>query len=118
MVFRLNDSFVFPDARLADEDGLIAVGGDLHPDRILLAYKKGIFPWFSKGYPILWWSPDPRLILRPGKFKISDSLKHTLKSGKFRVTIDHCFGDVIHQCSIVPRKDQDGTWITPGMKKA
>lgn len=118
MVFRLNKNHVFPDPRLAEEDGLIAVGGDLNPERVLMAYAKGIFPWFSKGYPIMWWSPDPRLVLFPENFKITASLKQTIRSEKYKVTMDICFADVINQCARVPREDQDGTWITTGMKKA
>ncbi|MHC1706932.1 MAG: leucyl/phenylalanyl-tRNA--protein transferase [Bacteroidales bacterium] len=118
MVFRLPKEHIFPDPRLAEEDGLLAVGGDLDPDRILCAYKQGIFPWFSKGNPILWWSPDPRLVLFPEKFKISPSFRQTLKNGKFRVSLDTCFREVITKCARTPRKDQDGTWITSGMKKA
>ncbi|MCX6270996.1 MAG: leucyl/phenylalanyl-tRNA--protein transferase [Bacteroidetes bacterium] len=118
MVFRLSEQFVFPDPSLADEDGLVAVGGDLHPNRLLEAYRQGIFPWFSKGYPIMWWSPDPRLILYPSAFTISHSLHQTLKKKKYSVTINHWFSGVIEACADAERKEQDGTWITEGMKKA
>jgi leucyl/phenylalanyl-tRNA--protein transferase len=117
-VYRLSKDLVFPNPRLADETGLLAVGGDLSPERLLLAYYNGIFPWFSKGDPILWWSPDPRMILYPEKFKVSHSLKQLLKNGKYQVRYDTAFSDVITHCAAVTRKDQEGTWITPKMKNA
>lgn len=118
MVFELNNTFDFPDPRLADPDGLLATGGDLNPERIIQAYKKGIFPWFSAGDPILWWSPDPRLVLFPDQLKISRSLSQTIRSERFSTTMNTCFPEVIRQCSNVPRPGQDGTWITRGMIKA
>ncbi|HRY33942.1 MAG TPA: leucyl/phenylalanyl-tRNA--protein transferase [Bacteroidales bacterium] len=118
MIFELTARHVFPDPVLADEDGLVAVGGDLHPDRLLQAYRRGIFPWFNPGDPILWWSPDPRMILYPERFRISKSLSQRLRSGKFRVTFNQAFESVIDHCAAVPRKDQAGTWITPDMKEA
>jgi leucyl/phenylalanyl-tRNA--protein transferase len=118
MIFRLTDEYVFPDPSLAEEDGLLAVGGDLRPDRIVAAYTQGIFPWFSPGDPILWWSPDPRLVLFPDNFKISSSLRQTLKSEVYTVTFDSCFEEVIRQCSLTRRKDQKGTWITAAMIRA
>ncbi|MBK7212776.1 MAG: leucyl/phenylalanyl-tRNA--protein transferase [Bacteroidales bacterium] len=109
---------VFPDPDEADESGLLAVGGDLSIERLKLAYSQGIFPWYEDGMPILWWSPDPRMILFPSKMIISHSLKQTVKKHKFTVTFDKAFSKVIEECSFTPRKDQDGTWITREMKHA
>jgi len=108
----------FPSPNLADEDGLLAFGGDLSVQRLVLAYSSGIFPWFSDGSPIMWWSPDPRLVLIPEEFKLSESLLRVIKSGEFEITTDTAFAEVIDACSSVPRKDQDGTWITDSMKNA
>jgi leucyl/phenylalanyl-tRNA--protein transferase len=110
--------FDFPDPDQADKDGLLAVGGDLSPDTLLTAYSLGIFPWFSEGSPILWWSPDPRLVLFPGRLKVSASLRQIIKSEKFSIRFDSNFEQVISQCALVKRKDQDGTWITSGMQQA
>ena len=99
---------LFPDPRKASVEGLVAFGGDLHPDRVLRAYREGIFPWYSEGDPILWWSPDPRLLLYPDQIKISRSLKKSLK--KFSVTADKAFGKVIRSCRMVRMGD---TWILP-----
>jgi len=111
-VFRLTDSLVFPDPDLADEEGLLAVGGDLSPERLLLAYSLGIFPWYSRRSPILWWSPDPRLILIPSEIKISRSLRQTIKKNPFRVTVDTAFSEVIRKCASVHTKEDGETWIT------
>jgi len=108
----------FPSPRLAPDEGLLAYGGDLDPKRLLAAYKKGIFPWYSQGEPILWWSPNPRLLLFPEKFKVRKSFKRVLRSGKFTVTFDTHFSDVISYCASVPRKGQESTWIVPEMKEA
>lgn len=105
----------FPNVYDADADGLIAVGGDLSAERLLLAYSEGIFPWFSKGEPILWWSPDPRMVLYPQDLKVSSSMKQLLASGPFSFSMDSAFREVMENCSAVPRKDQDGTWITDDM---
>ena len=99
---------LFPDPRYAGSEGLVAFGGDLHPDRVLRAYREGIFPWYSEGDPILWWCPDPRMVLYPGDIRISRSLKKSLK--KFRVTTDTAFGRVIRSCRMVRMGD---TWILP-----
>ncbi len=109
----------FPDVALAlrDPDGLLAVGGDLSPARIIAAYRQGVFPWYSESQPILWWSPDPRSVLFPEHLKISRSLRKTLKKNRFRVTIDEAFRQVIEGCA-APRKGETGTWITPEMKRA
>ena len=109
---------VFPEPDEADESGLLAIGGDLSIERLKLAYSQGIFPWYEDGMPILWWSPDPRMVLFPSKMIISHSLKQTVKKHKFTVTFDKAFSKVIEQCSFTPRKDQDGTWITREMKHA
>jgi leucyl/phenylalanyl-tRNA--protein transferase len=114
----LTDTLWFPNPETADEDGLLAVGGDLSVARLLLAYNSGIFPWFEDDQPILWWSPDPRMILFPEKFKISKSLRKTLKSEKFKITFNQNFPEVIQYCATVPRKGQAGTWITKEMQKA
>jgi leucyl/phenylalanyl-tRNA--protein transferase len=117
-IFRLVEDMVFPPPDYADPSGLIAVGGDLSSERLLEAYRVGIFPWYSDDQPILWWSPDPRFILEPDEFKISRSLKKTLQRKIFQVTFDRVFEDVIAACSTVPREGQRGTWITPEMRDA
>jgi len=109
---------VFPPPDYADPSGLIAVGGDLSSERLLEAYRVGIFPWYSDEQPILWWSPDPRFILEPDGFKISRSLQKTLQRKIFQVTFDRVFEDVIAACSTVPREGQRGTWITREMRDA
>ncbi|MFH1001535.1 MAG: leucyl/phenylalanyl-tRNA--protein transferase [Bacteroidota bacterium] len=117
-VFQLTDEYIFPNPELADEEGLLAVDGDLKPERILLAYSQGIFPWFSEGSRILWWSPNPRLLLIPAKMKRSKSLIRTLKSGKFEVRIDTNFESVIKYCAQTKRKDENGTWLVNEMIQA
>jgi len=117
-IFRLVDDMVFPPPDYADPSGLIAVGGDLSSERLLEAYRVGIFPWYSDEQPILWWSPDPRFILEPDEFKISRSLQKTLQRKIFQVTFDRVFEDVIAACSTVPREGQRGTWITREMRDA
>lgn len=108
----------FPDPDEADESGLLAIGGDLSIDRLKLAYSKGIFPWYEDGMPILWWSPDPRMVLFPEKMIISHSLKQSLKRNQFAFSIDKAFEKVIVNCSHTPRKGEEGTWITREMKNA
>lgn len=117
-VFRLPDEIVFPSPELAGEDGLLAVGGDLSVERLLLAYSMGIFPWYSDDSPILWWSPDPRLVLNPGDLRVSRSLRQAIKKGKYRTTLDNAFEMVIRSCAESPRKDEAGTWITEDMIEA
>ncbi|HSH69304.1 MAG TPA: leucyl/phenylalanyl-tRNA--protein transferase [Deferrisomatales bacterium] len=109
----------FPPVELAltDPDGLLAIGGDLSPSRLLEAYRHGIFPWFSEGQPILWWSPDPRAVLFPDRLHISRSLGKTLRRGRFRVTADRAFREVVAGCA-APRSGHDGTWITGEMADA
>lgn len=112
------DSFPDVSSALQEPDGLLAVGGDLSAERLLNAYASGIFPWYSDGQPILWWSPDPRSVLYPDKLKISRSLGKTLRKGVFEVTMNHAFRDVILACANTPRQEQDGTWITDEMIEA
>jgi leucyl/phenylalanyl-tRNA--protein transferase len=109
----------FPDASLAlrDPDGLLAIGGDLSPARLLEAYRHGIFPWYSDDQPILWWSPDPRMVLYPQHLKISRRLRRTLKRGVYRVTINQAFTEVMARCT-TPRREGEGTWITNEMQTA
>ena len=106
----------FPDPALAETepDGLLAVGGDLSPERLVNAYRQGIFPWYSAGQPLLWWSPDPRMVLFPERLHVSRSLRRTLRRGTFEVTFDRDFGAVIRACA-APRDDGGGTWITAQM---
>jgi len=111
-VFQLTDELIFPPPHLAADNGLLAVGGDLSPERLLLAYRMGIFPWFSDGDPILWWSPAPRLILEPNWLRISKRLQRTIRKGAFRVTLDTAFSQVITSCAQVPRRHEQSTWIT------
>jgi leucyl/phenylalanyl-tRNA--protein transferase len=118
VIFRLDKRIVFPDPSLAEEDGLLAVGGDLSTHRLLLAYHNGIFPWYSDDTPILWYSPHERFVLFPDELKISKSMRRALRSERFRVTNDQNFAGVINACSTVNRKDQPGTWITADMKDA
>ncbi len=105
----------FPDVSEATEDGLLAIGGDLSVNRLLLAYKNGIFPWFSEGEPILWWSPNPRFVLFPEKLKISKSMKQILRNKNYTVTVNKAFKEIITECSQIKRHEQGGTWITESM---
>lgn len=117
-VFRLTDELAFPPADFADDEGLLAVGGDLSTERLLVAYRNGIFPWYSGGQPILWWSPNPRMILWPEELHVSRSLKRVVKRGVFRVTADTAFEEVVYGCATTPRRGERGTWITPAMHHA
>ena len=117
-IFRLVDEPVFPPPDYADPSGLLAVGGDLSSERLLEAYRLGIFPWYSDDQPILWWSPDPRFVLQLEDFHLSRSLRKTLRQGIFQVTIDRAFDEVIAACAAVPRIGQNGTWITSEMQEA
>jgi leucyl/phenylalanyl-tRNA--protein transferase len=114
----LNDEIKFPDPSSADKDGLLAIGGDLSHERLLLAYTHGIFPWFSDDSPIQWWSPDPRMVLIPGEFKRSKSLSQTIRRGKFEISFDRDFKNVIKNCAEAGRREEEGTWITPEMISA
>jgi leucyl/phenylalanyl-tRNA--protein transferase len=117
-IHRLGRTLAFPDPALAEPDGLLAVGGDLSPGRLLAAYARGIFPWYDERSPILWWSPDPRLVLFPAELHVSRSLARTLRRGTYRITADTAFERVIRRCAEKPRRGQRGTWITPEMVDA
>ncbi|PIE82845.1 MAG: leucyl/phenylalanyl-tRNA--protein transferase [Candidatus Contendobacter odensis] len=109
--------FPHPHHALIEPNGLLAVGGNLNPRRLLNAYRQGIFPWYSAGQPILWWSPDPRLVLLPEAIRVSRSLRKTLRKGMFNVTADAAFDTVVRACA-EPRRSESGTWITPEMHRA
>lgn len=114
----LGNAMVFPPAETAGPDGLLALGGDLEPERLLLAYRSGIFPWFSDDSLLLWWSPDPRMVLFPKDLRVSRSMRRLMEKEVFRVTRNQCFERVIAACAEVSRKGQEGTWITSGMEAA
>src|SRR5690606_29970241 len=114
----LTEKLWIPNPTEATSDGLLAIGGDLSTERLLLAYHSGIFPWFEDDQPILWWSPDPRMVLFTKNFKVSKSLRKTLKSEKFRITFNQNFAEVIKNCATVLRKGQAGTWITQEMQRS
>jgi leucyl/phenylalanyl-tRNA--protein transferase len=114
----LTGKIEFPDVNEASEDGLLAVGGDLSPQRLLYAYQNGIFPWFDSAEPILWWSPDPRFVLFPKDLKVSKSMLKVLKNKQFKITENQAFNDVINQCAKIKRNNQQGTWITKEMINA
>lgn len=117
-IYRLFEEPLFPDPGEADPDGLLAVGGDLSPERLVAAYASGIFPWYSHGSPILWWSPDPRLVLEPWALHVPASLRRVINSGRFKLTLDQDFGAVIRACARAFRPGQSGTWIVPDMVAA
>ena len=114
----LNADIKFPPVEAADENGILAIGGNLSTERLLLAYRSGIFPWYNEGEPILWWCPDPRFVLFPNELKVSKSMQTVLNNGKFRFTINRAFERVIQQCKTAYRKEQDGTWISPAIENA
>jgi leucyl/phenylalanyl-tRNA--protein transferase len=116
-VFRLNERLAFPRPELA-EDGLLAVGGDLSPERLLLAYSSGIFPWYEEGVPILWHSPDPRMVLLASQYHEPRSLRKAARKRGYELRMDTAFGEVIQACADSPRPGQDGTWITEDMADA
>lgn len=117
-IFRLTRDLIFPPVRYAEPDGLLALGGDLSAERLLLAYRQGIFPWYSEGLPILWWSPHPRLVLFPSELKVSHSLRRVIRKGAFEVTVDRAFAEVMRGCAEARRAGPDGTWIVPEMVEA
>ncbi len=117
-VFKLGKSLVFPPPDLASSEGLLAIGGDLHPKRIILAYQLGIFPWYNPGEPILWWSPDPRFVLWLEKLHIPRRLLRKIKSGLFRITFDQAFEQTIIACAVSRLRNDEGTWLTPEMIEA
>ncbi|MFW6366156.1 MAG: leucyl/phenylalanyl-tRNA--protein transferase [Spirochaetota bacterium] len=118
MLFELNRDLLFPPVHLAEPDGMLAYGGDLSVDRLLLAYKSGIFPWFNEENPIIWWSPNPRFVIFPERVHFSRSMKKILKRGEFEIFVDRDFRRVIRNCAVVPRGHQKGTWITDRMRDA
>lgn len=119
MVFKLNDNdIIFPDTALAEEDGLLAVGGDLSVERLSAAYKSGIFPWYSAGEPICWYAPHKRCVILKGNIRVSKSMQKVIKKGGFLITKNTVFAEVVHACKTVPRHGQDGTWITDEMENA
>ena len=117
-VFRLTNDIIFPRPELAEENGLLAVGGDLSAGRILTAYRLGIFPWYSDGDPILWWFTSPRLIIYPEQFRISKRLARYIKKPLYRITMDEAFTKVIKACALVTRGEGEGTWLTSEMIEA
>jgi len=116
MIPKLTYYLSFPDPSLASEEGIVAYGGDLSPSRLMLAYRSGIFPWYSANDPILWWSPDPRLILELDEFKLSRSLRK--KIPQFEIRFNTAFAEVIRECAVAPRPGQKGSWIVPEMIEA
>lgn len=114
-MYRLTDALLFPSPEQASDEGIVAVGGDLKPERVMLAYRKGIFPWFESDDFLLWWSPDPRMVLFPDQVKISKSMRAVLRKKQFEVTFNKAFDDVVEACAKVKRFGQNGTWITPGL---
>ena len=114
----LDDKLIFPSVEMATDEGIVAIGGDLGVERLLLAYRNGIFPWYSEGDPIVWWSPDPRFVLFPEKLRVTKSMQSVLNNGTFRFTINRAFTAVIQNCKTVYRKEQEGTWITPAVQQA
>jgi leucyl/phenylalanyl-tRNA---protein transferase len=107
----LTDDIIFPPAEMADDNGLLAIGGDLSTERLLLAYKSGIFPWYNEGEDICWWSPNPRFVLLPAELKVSKSMQTILNNGSFRFTINKAFNKVITHCKTIKRKHEEDTWI-------
>lgn len=116
-IFALDKELYFPPVHLADPDGLLAIGGDLSTERLLLAYRQGIFPWYE-GDHILWWSPHPRFVLFPDEIRISKSVRSLLNKSYFEFSINKAFRDVIHACKTIPRMGQDGTWITDEVERS
>jgi leucyl/phenylalanyl-tRNA--protein transferase len=117
-IFRLTDRLAFPDPRLSSDEGLLAVGGDLSPDRLILAYSLGIFPWYGSGEPLLWWSPDPRCVILPGEVHVSRRLARTLRQERFAITCNAAFDRVIAACAATREHRGAGTWLVPEMQAA
>jgi leucyl/phenylalanyl-tRNA--protein transferase len=117
-MFYLTEELSFPSPKQANINGLLAIGGDLSVDRLLLAYHQGIFPWFNHGEPISWYSPNPRMVLFPEELKVSKTMKQVLSRKQFEISYDQAFADVIKSCSAIPRESQFGTWITNDMIEA
>ncbi|MBT3207547.1 MAG: leucyl/phenylalanyl-tRNA--protein transferase [Bacteroidetes bacterium] len=117
-IFQLTKELVFPHPSLSEADGLLAFGGDLSTERLLLAYSNGIFPWYNPEEPILWWSPEPRTVFFPDEFKLTKSLKQTIRSKKFEVKFDTCFEEVIRNCSSLKNRQDNETWLGSEMQQA
>lgn len=117
-MFLLDDRLFFPKVENADKEGLLAIGGNLSPERLILAYRNGIFPWFNSDSLILWWSPDPRMVLFPSEVKVSKSMRQLIRKNSFKISWNTKFVEVLQECSAIERKGQKGTWITDGMKKS
>ncbi len=114
----LKDGIRFPKVTCADSDGLLAIGGNLSVDRLLEAYNHGVFPWYNQDQPILWFSPNPRMVLFPKELKVSKSMRQLIKKNHFEITFNQDFKSVIHNCATIKRDEQEGTWITNEMKNA
>ncbi len=114
----LNNELTFPDVETATDEGIVAIGGDLSMERLLMAYKGGIFPWYNEGEPIIWWSPNPRFVLFPQDLRVTKSMQSVLNNGKFRFTTNRAFTTVLQNCKTIDRKEQEGTWITPAVQDA
>jgi leucyl/phenylalanyl-tRNA--protein transferase len=117
-MYILSNELIFPPVHLADEDGLLAIGGDLSVERLILAYKSGVFPWYNEGEPVIWYSPNPRMVLFPDRLKISKSMHQLIRKGVFTITFNQNFAEVISNCKNIYRKNQGGTWITNKMEQA
>ena len=117
-MYLLDNNLNFPHPSLANEDGVLAVGGELSVERLFLAYRNGIFPWYEQGEEIIWWSPNPRMVLYPSRLKVSKSMRKVIRQNLYHVTFDKAFEDVIDNCKAIFRKDQGGTWITSEMRNA
>ncbi len=117
-VFQLTNDIIFPAPDFAEPDGLLAIGGDLSAPRLITAYRQGIFPWYSEGDPILWWSPAPRLVLLPEQFHLPRRLARTIRKQIFQVSADTAFAEVISSCGSLRKESGEGTWITEEMKNA
>ena len=117
-MYLLSKDIIFPPVHLANEDGILAIGGDLSTERLLLAYKNGIFPWFNQGEPIIWYSPNPRMVLFPKNLKISKSMQQIIRKNEFKITFNQNFSEVIRNCKTIFREGQGGTWITNEMQQA
>lgn len=117
-VYRLSEELIFPDPRRAMREGLLAVGGDLSPDRLVLAYRLGIFPWYGENEPIMWWSPDPRCVLFPSAIHVSRRLERLLRQGRYRLTCNRAFDRVVRACAALRIETGEGTWLTGAMQQA
>jgi leucyl/phenylalanyl-tRNA--protein transferase len=117
-MYLLDENLIFPPPHYADEEGILAIGGDLRVERLLLAYRNGIFPWFEEDEVIIWWSPNPRMVLYPSKLRVSKSMNKIIKQQTFRVSFDEAFVEVIENCQSIFRPDQGSTWITQQMKSS